>query len=197
MFDHQPNQYVRQVLMTLDAFLNTNVLCLLSTMHPNNNARPGLIREISMVNNVLRRDSSFQQELMHVTNQRGVDIVLNSTAGEILRQSWQCLAPLGRFVEIGKRDLVRNSNLEMGKFEEAVTFSAVDLGLLAEKRPHTFKALLNNVVDLYQHREIQAVSPITIFSISEVQQAMRMMQSGKHIGKVVIEAKSDSVVQVK
>lgn len=88
------------------------------------------------------RDSSFQQELMHITKNRGVDVVLNSTAGETLHQSWQCLAPLGRFIEIGKRDLIGNSNLEMRKFGEAVTFSAVDLGLLAEKRPHALKKLL-------------------------------------------------------
>ena len=143
------------------------------------------------------RDSSFQQELMHITKNRGVDMVLNSTAGETLRQSWQCLAPLGRFIEIGKRDLIGNSNLEMRKFGEAVTFSAIDIGLLAEKRPHAFKKLLEDVMDLYKNGEIQAINPVSVFSISEVQQAMRMMQSGKHMGKVVIEAKDDCFVQVK
>lgn len=124
-------------------------------------------------------------------------MVLNSTAGETLRQSWQCLAPLGRFIEIGKRDLVGNSNLEMRKFGEAVTFSAIDLGLLAEKRPQAFKKLLVEVMNLYENGEIQAINPISIFSTSEVQQAMRMMQSGKHMGKVVIEAKDDCLVKVK
>ena len=139
------------------------------------------------------RDSSFQQELMHVTKNRGVDMVLNSTAGETLRQSWQCLAPLGRFLEIGKRDLIGNSNLEMRKFEDAATFAAIDIGILSKKKPHAFKKLLDDVMKLYQNNEIQAVNPISIFSMSEVQQAMRMMQSGKHMGKVVIEANHCSV----
>lgn len=51
------------------------------------------------------RDTTFVNELMDKTNQRGVDVVLNSSAGDILHQSWQCLAPLGRFIEIGKRDV--------------------------------------------------------------------------------------------
>ena len=143
------------------------------------------------------RDSSFQQELWHLTGQKGVDVVLNSTAGQTLHQSWHSLAPLGRFVEIGKRDLVLNSNLEMGKFEDAVSFSAVDIGLLAEKKPQVFKELLAKVVDLYRRGEVQAVTPISTYSISEVQQALRMMQSGKHMGKVVIEAKPESMVQVR
>ena len=143
------------------------------------------------------RESSFRQELLYLTGQRGVDVVLNSTTGQILYQSWRCLAPLGRFVEISKRDLVMNSNLEMGKFEEAVSFSAVDIGLLAEKRPQVFRQLLTKVVDLYCQGETHAVTPVSTYSISEMEQALRMMQSGKHMGKIIIEAKPESMVKVR
>ena len=142
------------------------------------------------------RDTSFQQELMVMTNQKGVDVVLNSTAGEILRQSWQCLAPLGRFLEIGKRDLVQNANLEMGKFIDSVSFSAIDLGILADTKPHVFKRILTDVIKMYENNIIRLVSPIMVHSISEMQQAMRQMQSGKHTGKIVIEAGTDHIVQV-
>jgi NADPH:quinone reductase-like Zn-dependent oxidoreductase len=40
-----------------------------------------------------------------MTGSRGVDVVLNSLAGEALRQTWHCVAPFGRFIEIGKRDV--------------------------------------------------------------------------------------------
>ena len=142
------------------------------------------------------RDTSFQQELMTMTNQRGVDVVLNSTAGDILRQSWRCLAPLGRFIEIGKRDLVQNSNLEMDKFLDSVSFSAVDLGVLSDRKPQRFHRVFTEVIQMLDEGRIRPVIPITVFPISEVQRAMRQMQAGKHTGKVVIEAASDSVVQV-
>ena len=142
------------------------------------------------------RDTSFQLELMTITNQKGVDVVLNSTAGEILHQSWQCLAPLGRFIEIGKRDLVQNSNLEMGKFVESVSFSAIDLGVLADTKPHIFKRILTNVIKMYENNIIHTVSPITVYTISEIQQAMRQMQIGKHSGKIVIEPGTENIVQV-
>ena len=142
------------------------------------------------------RDTSFQLELMAMTNKKGVDVVLNSTAGEILHQSWQCLAPLGRFIEIGKRDLVQNSNLEMGKFVESVSFSAIDLGVVADTKPNVFKRILTDVINMYENKIIHALSPITVYSVSEIQQAMRQMQSGKHSGKTVIEAGSEDIVQV-
>ena len=142
------------------------------------------------------RDTSFQQELMTMTSQKGVDVVLNSTAGDVLRQSWRCLAPLGRFVEIGKRDLAQNSNLEMEKFLDSVSFSAIDLGVVETSKPQLFKRILSEVIKMYENNTISPITPISVFPISEVQQAMRQMQSGKHTGKIVIEATSDSIVQV-
>ena len=142
------------------------------------------------------RDTSFQLELMAMTKQKGVDVVLNSTAGEILHQSWQCLAPLGRFIEIGKRDLVQNSNLEMGKFVDSVSFSAIDLGVLADTKPRTFKRILTDVLKMYEDNTINTVTPVTVYPMSEIQQAMRQMQSGKHSGKIVIEAGTEDIVQV-
>lgn len=142
------------------------------------------------------RDASFRQELMTMTNQRGVDVVLNSTAGDLLRQSWRCLAPLGRFVEIGKRDLVQNSNLEMEKFLDSVTFAGVDLSMVETSKPQLFKRILTDVVRMYKDNIFRRITPVTVFPISEIQKAMRQMQSGKHTGKIVIEATSDSIVQV-
>ncbi len=142
------------------------------------------------------RDTSFEQELMIMTNQKGVDVVLNSTAGEILRQSWQCLAPFGRFIEIGKRDLLQNSTLQMGKFLDSVFFSAVDIGALVDTKPHIFKRVFNDVIKKLQENRIRPVSPITAYSMSDIEQAMRQMQSGKHSGKIIIEGGPTDVVQV-
>ena len=57
------------------------------------------------------RDTSFEQLVMSETNGRGVDLVLNSLAEEKLQASVRCLAPGGRFLEIGKFDLDNNSHL--------------------------------------------------------------------------------------
>ena len=51
------------------------------------------------------RDLSFSQGIKRMTSQRGVDVVLNSLAGEALRQTWLCVGAFGRFVELGKKDI--------------------------------------------------------------------------------------------
>ncbi len=50
---------------------------------------------------------------MAMTGGRGVDVILNSVAGQLLQEGFDCLAPLGHFIEIGKRDIQQNSALEM------------------------------------------------------------------------------------
>ena len=142
------------------------------------------------------RDTSFHRELMAMTSNRGVDVVLNSTSGDILHQSWQCLAPLGRFLEIGKRDFVQNSNLEMNKFLQSVTFAGVDLGVFAQNRPPAFQQMLSEMVDLHSRQVLEPIRPLNVFPISKLEQALRTMQSGKHIGKIIIDCSEDNIVQV-
>lgn len=55
------------------------------------------------------RNIEFERFIMQETNGRGVDIVLNSLAEEKLQASVNCLAPYGRFLEIGKYDLSQNN----------------------------------------------------------------------------------------
>ncbi len=57
------------------------------------------------------RDLTFAKGVKRMTGGRGVDVVLNSLAGEALRQTWLCVAPFGRFVEVGKRDIGKSFQL--------------------------------------------------------------------------------------
>jgi NADPH:quinone reductase-like Zn-dependent oxidoreductase len=62
------------------------------------------------------RDASFLPDLMRETGGQGVDLVLNSLSGELLHASWKCVAPFGKLIELGKRDLAEFGNLEMEPF---------------------------------------------------------------------------------
>ena len=55
------------------------------------------------------RNPEFEIRILEKTNGRGVDVVLNSLTGELLKAGIRCLAEFGRFVEIGKYDMIQNS----------------------------------------------------------------------------------------
>jgi NADPH:quinone reductase-like Zn-dependent oxidoreductase len=142
------------------------------------------------------RDDSFAKDVMRATAGVGVDIIFNSISAELLRVTWQCIAPFGRFIELGKRDFAVNSRLEMAQFAPNVTFAAVDLVHLLEKRPQYGIEAWMKIMELIERGSIRVPQPITLFGMSEVEKALRIMQSGRHIGKLVLIPKKGETFQV-
>lgn len=70
---------------------------------------------------------------MRLTNGKGMDVVLKSLSNEALRRTWNCVAPFGRFVELGKRDIQNNTGLEMRPFLNNISFSGVDIAALVSE----------------------------------------------------------------
>src|SRR5262249_36924716 len=73
------------------------------------------------------RSLSFAAEVMRETNGEGVDVVLNSLAGEAIAAGLEVLREGGRFLEIGKQDIYRNARLGLFPFRRNITFSAIYL----------------------------------------------------------------------
>lgn len=144
------------------------------------------------------RSPAFTSGISAMTKGRGVDVVINSLAGEALRNTWeQCLAPLGRFIEIGKKDIMSLGQLPMSTFAKNVTFASVDLMMHLRETPAFVGSLLNRVVDLLVDGKISVQKPLAIFDASRIEEAFRLMQSGKNKGKMVIEFGSQDLVPVR
>lgn len=142
------------------------------------------------------RDLSFVEGVKLATDGKGVDVLLNSLAGDAMRASLECVAPFGRFVEIGKRDIMANSHMEMLPFDRNVSFTAVDLGVFARDRPKLMQDLFSKVFGLFENGLAKPTIPIKRYSVSDVEAAFQMLQSGRSIGKVVVSLRKDSLIKV-
>ncbi|KAJ5343642.1 uncharacterized protein N7506_003466 [Penicillium brevicompactum] len=140
------------------------------------------------------RDATFAKQIKRVTSGRGVDVVLNSLGGELLRHSWSCIAPLGRFIELGKRDIFGNGKLDMKPFTGGSIFAAVDLVEMIKLRPSAIQTLLEDTLQFYLEGIISPPSPITTLKFSEAGQALRRLQTGKSTGKMVLVSSEDDIV---
>ncbi|KAH8841236.1 hypothetical protein MCOR27_004598 [Pyricularia oryzae] len=139
------------------------------------------------------RDTSFAMAVKRMTGQRGVDMVLNSLSGEILRQSWQCLAPGGTFVEVGKAaiDSVRPPGNEVG-----ATYTVFDLEHIVRRNPRLAGRLLDGALHYVRSGLVKPPSPCRVFPIGDVHEAFRLMQTGQHMGKMVFSWSGDTTVPV-
>jgi len=141
------------------------------------------------------RTKSFKQGVMRLTKGKGANVVLNSLAGEMLNDSWDCVAHLGFMVEIGKADIYKRSHLSMMPFDRSTTFAAVDLLALFDHQPKKMYDSLGKIVEMLREGTITAVEPLMPMPIENIEGAFRLIAGRKHVGKVVVEADYGSVVK--
>lgn len=131
------------------------------------------------------RSLAFADEVRERTGGRGVDLVLNSLAGEAIAAGLSVLAEHGRFLELGKSDVYRNSKLGMYTLRRNISLIVIDLmSALREVSPRA-AADFQHVVALVRSGELSAL-PHRVFTLDGMRDAFRFMSQGKHIGKVVL-----------
>jgi acyl transferase domain-containing protein len=131
------------------------------------------------------RNLSFADGVRNATNGRGVDVALNSLAGEFIPRTLELLASGGRFVEIGKKDLFQNTPLDLNPFRASISFTAVDLAKLVARKPEWIGKRLRALMELFAKGEFAPLQA-TVFPAAELPDAFRLMAQGKHRGKLVI-----------
>ena len=132
------------------------------------------------------RDASFENRITSMTGGRGVDVALSSTSGDIRQATWRCLAHFGRFIDVGKADILANNRLDMEPFHHNRTYAAVDVRAITLERPLLMGQLLTKCVELHAQGIFKRMEPVTIFSFSQIETAFRKMQGGDNTGKMVL-----------
>ena len=89
--------------------------------------------------------------------------MLNSLTGEALSKSLSVLAPYGRFIEIGKRDIDADHALRLKPFNRNLLFAAIDLDRLLVDRPALVARMQEELRELFRQRLLGPL-PITRLS---------------------------------
>lgn len=136
------------------------------------------------------RSLDFADEVMELTGGVGVDVVLNSLAGEAITRSLKCLKPFGRFLEIGKRDLYANTHIGLRPFRKNLSYFAIDADTLLVERRELARSLFKEIMELVAANELRPL-PFESIPVSRASEAFRAMQQSRHIGKLVLSMESD------
>ncbi len=126
------------------------------------------------------RDSGFAERFLAQTEDRGVDIVLNSLTGELIEASLALLPRGGRFLEMGKTD-VRDA-LEIAAAHRGVRYAAFDL---MDAGPERIEQMLSALIELFECGALSA-PPVRAWDVRQAPQAFRFMSQARHVGKLVL-----------
>jgi len=129
------------------------------------------------------RSLGFVGDVDRDTGGEGVDIVLNSLAGDFIPASLGLLKPGGHFIEIGKTgiwDADRVADEFPGRH-----YHPLYLGEIAAARPQFVREMLQELLADFATGVLQPL-PQKLYPIERAEDAFRFMGQGHHVGKVVI-----------
>ncbi len=119
----------------------------------------------------------------------GVDVVLNSLAGEFIPQSLSVLRQGGRFLEIGKTETWQAERISA--LRPDVAYYPIDLFELTQTQPDRIQAWLAELLPYFQSGQFKPLHS-TVFPAEQAIEAFRFMQQAKQIGKIVITQSAQS-----
>ncbi|MER5356496.1 SDR family NAD(P)-dependent oxidoreductase, partial [Kitasatospora sp. NPDC002551] len=126
------------------------------------------------------RDTAFERHFAEAAGGRGVDVVLNSLAGEFVDASLRLLADGGRFVEMGKTDVRGQEAVAADRPD--VRYRAFDL---IDAGPDRIAELFAELVALFEAGALRPL-PVRTFDLRHAREAVRFVSRARHIGKVAL-----------
>jgi NADPH:quinone reductase-like Zn-dependent oxidoreductase len=142
----------------------------------------------------------FGEEVSRLSNNYGVDVVLDSVGGEVFKKSWHLLAQMGRYILFGVSAVTTKGALN--RMKAARVFSSMrpifppglmslnkgifgfNLGTLTGKERYFREA----VIDLLRLYRKGVLKPLIgrVFSFDQIVEAHGYLQSRQSMGKVVV-----------
>jgi acyl transferase domain-containing protein/thioesterase domain-containing protein/acyl carrier protein len=158
-----------------------------------NEEKRSYLRKIGIRHVMDSRTTAFAGEVRSLTNGAGVDLVLNSLAGDAIEKGLSVLGAGGRFLEIGKRDIYANTAIGLRPFRNNLSMFVIDMGRVMADQPDTVQTLLQTIGKLFSAGKLKPL-PHRTLPVSQASSAFRLMAQAKHIGKIVLTMQDGTVV---
>ncbi len=150
-----------------------------------------ICEELGAKKSINYRTEEFSTSVKSITNQKGVDVILDMVAGDYLQRNLECLADDGRLVIIAFLGGVKTTINMTDILRRRLTVT----GSTLRPRSDEFKQkiavnLLKYVWPLIENKQIKPLI-YRSFALEDAAQAHRLMESSVHIGKIVLEVNSE------
>lgn len=144
------------------------------------------LHNLGVKNLINYQEQSFFEEIMRLTDGTGVDVVINTLAGDAIQKGIDLLAPGGRYLEIAMAGLHTSPTLDFSKMIDNQTFSSIDLRKLIIRQPQRLAAYMDAMVSMLTAGSLKPVVA-KVFPFTQLQDAYLYLEERRNIGKVVIK----------
>ena len=150
-----------------------------------------ICEELGAKKSINYRTEEFSTSVKSITNQKGVDVILDMVAGDYLQRNLECLADDGRLVIIAFLGGVKTTINMTDILRRRLTVTGSTLRPRSEEFKQKIAVnLLKYVWPLFENKQIKPLI-YRSFALEDAAQAHRLMESSVHIGKIVLEVNSE------
>lgn len=132
------------------------------------------------------RQTDFVQAVKAFTGGRGADVILDMVGGDYVQRNLDCLATEGRLVQIA---FLKGAKVELNllrlMLKRLTLAGSVLRSRTVEEKVVILKALRERVWPLFEAKRVRPIVDST-HPLREAAAAHRRMESGLHIGKIVL-----------
>ncbi|WP_255298242.1 SDR family NAD(P)-dependent oxidoreductase [Brevibacillus dissolubilis] len=143
------------------------------------------LRELGVPHTINYLEHDFEAEIKRLTNGKGVDVVINTLAGDAIQKGMNCLAPGGRYIEIAMTALKSAKTIDLSVLNNNQTFYSVDLRKLGFANLHKLREYQQEMTQLVDQGVIRPTIS-QIFTLDQVKEAYQCLEDRGNIGKVVV-----------
>lgn len=130
------------------------------------------------------RSAEYAEQILAMTENKGVDAVVNSFTGEHIAKGFSVLKSGGYFIEVGEREKLTGE--QVLKYHKDVIYTTVSLFDVIKDEPQKAKEMLVQLVNLLGKGDIKPI-PYQVCDRANIKDAFRFIQKGKHTGKILVD----------
>ncbi len=131
-------------------------------------------------------EQDFAASILELTDNRGVDVILDMVGGDYLQRNLSCLAMEGRLVQIAVMNGPKaNINLPTIMLKRLTLTGSTLRPRSVDEKARIARALLAQVWPLLESGEIKPIVH-AVFKLEKAADAHSLMESGRHIGKIIL-----------
>lgn len=137
------------------------------------------------------RSVGFVDDILQITEGRGVDVIYNSLPGEMIAQNFAVAGEFCRIIEIGKADIYFGGATDLKPFSGNLSFHSIDMDRMLRLRPEIFRELRRECTEMLTAGKLTPL-PSTRFPIEEVVGAFEAVFRAEHMGRIVLDLRDQT-----
>ena len=159
----------------------------------------GVSRVIGTVGNIQKKEyvlqngadevftyDTFSEGVLNITNGKGAHVVYDSVAGDVTKRSLKCLANFGTLVQFGNSSGSPGDISTNDVHNSCRNVKGFSLGTTRKEDPLRIAPVVEQLIPLIETGKLEIPIAKT-FSLDEIQDAHRYMESREHHGKILID----------